>query len=664
MNSPDDATQRRVRIRPLFGWLLCAMIPWSAFGCGSSGSGDVLGTGGSSGAAGAAATIENPCGPSDPNLPAADAAELFDGATVPTFDFYLPDESWQWLKDHARDEEYVEAQACFDGKAIGLVGLRFKGSYGSLYNCFDSAGNNTCRKLGMKIKVDKYLSDQRFFGLKRLNFQGYRYDDSYIKEHLSYDLFRSMGIVAPRAAFAKLRVNGEAQGLFGMIEQIDGRFTKDRWPDDGDGNLYKELWPAAANDAWITSHLKTNEDVGDISAAKAFCAAMDASTADDARTVLGSFTKLDNFERYMAVDDAIANFDGITTYYTIGAPDEAGNHNFYLYQQAPDDFVIIPWDLESTLSLSSNFGNVPYWQTTPDDCSLTYPVWGGTLQVVAPGCDRVFQGLTTDLTAYRAAAQELLDGPFDESQMAANVDSLAASIREDAVSDPHGPGATAFENGVGFIKQEIPKLRRRLQHFLSGEPSTPLVLDTASINDFETADDYGIVDGTWEMSNANTTTSVELNTTTPVSGSKTVRILFDFGNESTPWQQWMFYRIPMLSVPADLTSLSSIRLKMRSDQARIVRLELISPYNSQTTQGINVGWDLSVTTETSEFVVQFAEATVPSWATDPGDDLQQILKTVTSLSFQPNCAGRDATGQLPTGVVDDGWVDVDDIEFY
>jgi spore coat protein H len=178
----------------------------AAFGCGdadsvgSSNHGNASGVGGTAGTAGVAgqSTVRNPCGEVDATLADKDAAELFAFPTVPTFDFALPAATWEALKVNARDEVYVEAQACFEGKAIGRVGLRFKGSYGSLYNCFDSAGVNTCRKLGMKVKFDEYETAQRFYGEKKLNFHGYHYDDSYLKERVAYDLYRAMDVVAPR----------------------------------------------------------------------------------------------------------------------------------------------------------------------------------------------------------------------------------------------------------------------------------------------------------------------------------------------------------------------------------------------------------------------------------------------------------------------------------
>jgi spore coat protein H len=653
------------------GALLAFLV--TVLGCGdgdaggTSKNGNPSGVGGSAGMAGVAgqAAVPNPCGEVDATLADKDSAELFAYATIPTFDFALPAAAWEALKVNARDEQYVEAQACFEGKAVGKVGLRFKGSYGSLYNCFDSAGVNTCRKLGMKVKFDKYEAEQRFYGLKRLNFQGYRYDDSYLKERLAYDLYAAMDVVAPRASWALLRVNGEAQGLFGMVEDIDGRFVADRWPGNGDANLYKEVWPGETSDTRILANLETNEEVGQIGALKAFSAAINAAVDGQHRTVLDGFVDLDYWARYMAVDDAIANFDGITTYYKTSSSDEAGNHNFFIYEEAADHFTLIPWDLEATLSTASSFGAVPIWQTTPADCSLTYRAWEeGGLRVIAPGCDPVFKGLAADLTGYHVAARQLLDGPFAEATMLANVDRLANFIRAAATADPHGPGATNFEKAVGFLRQDIPRLRSRLEFIQTGKTTVPIEIDVGAVMGFEANDDYGLTVGTMILCNANSTISVALNQTEPINGTQALRIVFNYGNEATAWQQWGLYRIPLLDGPRDLSLLSGIRFKARSNVARVLRFDLVSPNDTGMLEGIHFGWDLSLTTEASPFEVLLANARIPTWAKDPGDQLAAILTNISSISYQPQCAGRTGTGQLPEGTTDNGWVELDDIEFF
>jgi spore coat protein CotH len=615
-------------------------------------------------AGGDAVQIDNPCGEVDPSLATASADALFDGTSIPTFDLYLPAESWQWLNDHAREETFVQAQACFNGKAIGLVGLRFKGNYGSLLNCFNAAGQNICRKLGMKIKFDENVSGQLFHGLKRINFQGYRWDDSYMKEKVAYDLYRAMGIVAPRAAWAKLRVNGEERGLFGMVEQIDGRFAKDRFPSSPEGNLFKEVWPGQNDESALIKGLETNDKAPDVTAMKAFSEALNGAADADLRSTLGQYVDLDYMARFMAVDDAVANFDGPTTWYTSGTGDGAGNHNFFLYEESAQRFTLIPWDLESTLSLASNYGNIPQWQTYPADCTQTYSVWGGQNRVIAPGCDRVFRALASDLTSYGAAARTLLDTHFTVDRMRTQIDTWTDLIAQAANADPHGPGLSKFKDATALLKQEIPRLRARLEHIISGAPTVPAVLSVSKPTDFEGLEAYSLIAGTAQMSNGNSTTSVDMNTADPLAGSKTCRFSFDFGNADEPWQQWGWYQIPMDNPPTDFTGWKGLRLTMRAnDEARQLRLEMVSPRNSAAEKGIQMGWDLEVGKTSKTFEVLFADAVVPSWATDPGDPLSDILKTVVGLMFNPQCQGRDSSGQLPEGTRDVGWIDIDDIEF-
>ena len=152
---------------------------------------------------------------------------------------------WADLIAHAREEQYRAATQRVEGEVVGLVGLRFKGGISSLRNCVDGAGNVKCSKLSMKIKFNEYEPALRFHGLKRLNFQSIL-EGSRLRERLAYHLFREMGVEAPRAVHAWLVMNGEPLGLYGLVENIDGRFTDEHF-ERGDGNLYKEQWPGVVD---------------------------------------------------------------------------------------------------------------------------------------------------------------------------------------------------------------------------------------------------------------------------------------------------------------------------------------------------------------------------------------------------------------------------------
>jgi len=273
------------------------------------------------------------------------------------------------------------------------------------------------------------------------------------------------------------------------------------------------------------------------------------------------------------------------------------------------------------------------------------------------------RAMSQDLTAYRAAAQALLDGPFAAEPLLAKVDELAAFIRAAAIADPHGPGEQAFENSLGFLKTDVTRLRARLEHLLSGEPTRPVILDLTANNDFESTDDYGLTVGTTLLSSPHSTAALAIDAATPLSGNQSLRYDFTFGNEPTTWQQWSFYSIPTAG-PQDLSAYQGILFTARSNTPRVLRVDLNSPHNSATNLGVQVGWDVSITDTAQVYSVTFASARVPSWATDPQDDLAAILASVTGLSFRPQPATRDATGQIPGDGTEPGWVELDDIQPY
>ncbi|MBN2342580.1 MAG: CotH kinase family protein [Deltaproteobacteria bacterium] len=401
----------------------------------------------------------------NPALADADAQALFDYDHVPVFDIFLPEEEWNMLIENAVDEEYTEASLCFEGQAVGTVGLRFKGSYGTLYGCFDDSGELICDRLSMKLKFDKYVEDQRLFGLKRLNFRANRHDDSRMKEKIVFDLFREMGITAPRAAWAVVRVNGESLGLYGMVEQIDGRMAADRFPDYPDGNVFKEIWPTDTVESTVVDGLRTNDEAPDVSAFLGFSQAIAAADDDEARlSVLGQYMDLDEWARYMAVDDAVVGYDGVTYFYT--DPYSTHNHNYYIAEDTPGHFRLIPWDVEASFWVNPDHA-APHWTEIPDDCSLTYPYWSG--YAIAPACDPIFAALNTNLGPWREAAQELLDGPFSVETMRTRIEQHAAFIGEAARAPETPTMYTTFDNSVSGLIDMIPELRERLQLLIADE---------------------------------------------------------------------------------------------------------------------------------------------------------------------------------------------------
>lgn len=614
--------------------------------------------------------ITGTCAQNCPDCKTGAASALFDWKSVPTFDIKLPENRWTYLQTHALEEQYEPACVTFEGKPVGTVGLRFKGSYATLESCVDAQGKLTCNKLSMKVKFDDVDKKQRFYGLKRLNFHAMIYDGTKIRERLAYDLFRDMGIMSPRSAWANITVNGKSYGLFSMIEQVDGRFTEDRWPSDPDGDLYKEAWPGFATElSYYESHLDTDVTKASPNSFVKFASALAAAKSNELATELAKWADTDYLARYMAVDDAIFDADGITRFGISEDGIAYGNHNFYFYKEKTRDFFwLIPWDLDITFDSWPAFSRIPRWDVVPEDCSRHYPTLDTIDLVTAPGCDRFFQAIAANRQAYKKALGTLLSGPFAQATILAKIDKFSSFVAGAVKADPLGEGTVAWDQSIAELKKVIPILYQRLEHIRDGQFIVPFDLSISTVNRFEETDDFGLQIGTTLLINSASTASRSITQSNPLEGARGIQLDFEYRDEQNPWEQGLDFNIPLVQGMADVSKMTGIRLWAKSDQERALRLDLTSPANSAEDSGIRKGWDVEVGPEASEIEVVFSEAETPDWARneglDPKDPLSDVLRSVTGISFQPECLGMDLSGFLGKGITDKGFLEIDAIEFF
>src|SRR5690606_21199436 len=100
------------------------------------------------------------------------------------------------------------------------------------------------------------------------------------------------------------------------------------------------------------------------------------------------------------------------------------------------------------------------------------------------------------------------------------------------------------------------------------------VLDTTQTTDFEAQDELGLLAGVRAHANPNSTISVHLESQQPLAGAQSARFDFEYRNEESPWEQWSLLEIPLASGQGDLLALEGIRLHVRADQSRSLRLSL------------------------------------------------------------------------------------------
>lgn len=595
--------------------------------------------------------------PAGTGVPESNA--VFDDARLETYTIVVADEEWRKLQATALDEAYVRATLSVSGEAVGPIGLRYKGAYGTLDTCFDRAsGKRLCPKVSFKVKFDR-----RWRGLRRLNLHALARDPTYLRERLAYKLFREMGVAAPRSVHARVVVNGEYQGIFAVTEQIDGRFVADRWPDAGAGNLYKEAWPAEGARKRYDERLKTNTQAPSHAGLIAFADALAGARDDDLAAAAARFIHLDYFMRVLAVDRALSNWDGFLTFYcdTNGG---CANHNFYLYEAPASRFWLIPWDLDNTWSLSTGLDQLPAWTDLDAPCGRA-SFWTG--HVRPPACDKLVRALAlAGQDAYGAAVARLLDGPFQTSRLRADLHHFAAQIDAGVREEADAAGHAAWRTAVAQLHDELPLLRQRLEAARAGQDLRALGLVLGRPNDFERLHPLAFAMGAGVLANARSTIGRRLNAERPLAGAADARIEFEYRNSDDDpskgaWSHWSNLRFGFRGDAVDLRKLRAIKLKVRADSERTIRLDLDSPAAKAGHLGVRHGWDFSAGPAPREITLDAAQLAIPAWAQEPGDLRGEVLEVVNGLIFTAGANGRDDRGLLPPGAADRGFVQLDDI---
>ncbi len=194
------------------------------------------GPGSSAGSGGGAGAVARDAGspdtrPSDaiasapaPNAAASDAIssagtapsdELYDPKNLPRFDLEIPPESIAGLNKDGR--AYARATLKYGAETVADIGVHLKG---------EASFRPLAKKAAFKLKFDEFVPDRTFRGLERMTWNNMMEDPSFIAERLSYLVFRTAGLPAPRANSALVYVNGAYYGVYTNLETEDKTFLR------------------------------------------------------------------------------------------------------------------------------------------------------------------------------------------------------------------------------------------------------------------------------------------------------------------------------------------------------------------------------------------------------------------------------------------------------
>lgn len=243
-------------------------------------------------------------------------------------------------EEKLEEEKYVKGT--FELKAGGEtkgslaeVGIKLRGT-GS-YRPFKTG------KAAFKIKFDKYVEGQSFFGIKTLTTNNMVQDPSMIHETLAYEMFHAFGVPSTRTGYAFIRVNGVKYGVYLNIETMDSvsmpllfSSTQSLYKADNPGT---DVRPEQADTFEVA--IEGTGGLGDLEALIA-----DANNhSGDWSDRMSGVADLPEMTRMWAVERYIGHWDGYAGRAWI---DEFRPNNYFLHSDAAGIFAMLPWGTDQT----------------------------------------------------------------------------------------------------------------------------------------------------------------------------------------------------------------------------------------------------------------------------------------------------------------------------
>jgi len=272
-----------------------------------------------------------------PGAAAADEAEpLFNPSAVAEIDFTLPPASLQKLEEEPETDEYQHAEITVKvggvTHSLADVGFRLKGGHGSF--------RELTGKAAFKVKFAEFVKKQKLLGLKKLTLNNMVQDPSMVHETLTYELFRDLGLPAPRTGYASVRINGTLYGTYLNLETYDDTMLPRFFATTQ--HLYEADAAGVDVRTGEAGTFEVDEGDEDISDLETLIEAVNDDEGDWSDNV-SPFADLGEMTRAWAVERYVAHWDG---YAGTDAPFRP--NNYYLHSDEAGVFQTMPWGTDQT----------------------------------------------------------------------------------------------------------------------------------------------------------------------------------------------------------------------------------------------------------------------------------------------------------------------------
>jgi len=290
------------------------------------------------------------------------------------------------------------------------VGIHLKGSAGSFRDVDD--------RPAFTLQFDYTVPGQRFHGLEKIHLNNSVQDATFMCEILGRQIFNAAAIPAPRAGHATVTLNGDALGLYVLVEGANKQFLKRHFA-NVQGNYYEGAFRGDI-DSYL--EVKSGAHPEDHSDLNALAAAAREPDLERRFTALARVLDVERFATFLAVEVLIGHWDGYGLH--------RNNYRIF-HDRTSGKLIFLPHGMDQLFGLRRREFDPPILPTMEG--------W------VAAG----FLETRAGRRLYLNQMAHLHTNVFDVAALTAQVDRLAARLQ------PHLRGDWDFESRVSLLRSRL-----------------------------------------------------------------------------------------------------------------------------------------------------------------------------------------------------------------
>ncbi len=362
------------------------------------------------------------------------------------------------------DRNYFYARADFrlEGRSLTNVGVRLKGS--------GTQSGNGIQRWPFRIDLNQFGGYERLDGAGKISLNNNFYDSSYLRDSLSYELFREFGVPAPRTCFIRLHLTVPGKydkkylGLYTAAEAVETPFLKEHFGSAAGlllkPNLGLSSFPAGRDWSGLRGSLGPRTD-GSVEQRQQVVQLFHLLNRRDPVAFAEQLPKLvdlDAYLRFLVVNVVLVNQD---SYLGMGK-------NYYIYlDPVTDRLKWLSWDLDLS------FGGF-FFCGRPEE----------RIELHIDQPSSIFDPLIRQVLAvpefrerYHGLMKEFLRDQFNHAKMFARIDELTGIVRP-AVMAEQSMTEPEFDRSIDGRPAAAGTTKpHRLQRWMLIEPGLKLFVE-------------------------------------------------------------------------------------------------------------------------------------------------------------------------------------------